>query len=742
MKWLNLDQQNLYGDVTEQAAQTLHQVADLCRRTFGFVADPFLRTDSFSCHTENRRGVLAAHGQKSDEGIIVIRFELARIPATARSSIADLLGACAQLGERVRLLPPAMESDGSCCIQAGIQIKAEPLGLSRETALLGELQNLDKLATLLQDSLPLTSYESLAQMFEKCTDILAPVLPLADTLHLPSLEEWASTTSEFLTCSLNVALVAPSPALGDLALASLASVLMKQGSSLGRLSASAMPAKGLVELAQRAPGVVSLPAASLNLAMNPYEITNEVPGVLASLSQLGRPAVFTGSFAQLQSVFHGGQGGGIDPLNPVIRRAPEGVPLELLARFSVRRTAQQKGGLSAGELDKISGEVLEALGQLPQEKQEEAIASLAWWGVNHHAAGSSRDISFPSRLADAAETFSGLSPAPRARRPASVQERYTRLLSDETAMLAFFSEQVVGQDQTLRELCRRLSAEALGRPLHQSLRFCCQGTPGTGKSASAALLARALGVPFVNIDAAGVTDQYSAGAMLLGSGRGIVMSHQPGKLEQAAKHHSGCVMEVSDLDHAPPVVRSYMADIFLQLLETGEAQSATGGLFTCSNLILVFTFNLPDGMDERLRRGIGFGGVPSRGDVKLLVRKELLRMFSPAFFSRMGEPIIFDPLDGPAVAAIIERELRTTIEIGCARLHFEVEEILLEKGLGEKVIASLDADLLSGGARVLIAHARSLATEALLELAPSQQVLRLEVVALEGNKIIIKAQRG
>jgi ATP-dependent Clp protease ATP-binding subunit ClpA len=308
-------------------------------------------------------------------------------------------------------------------------------------------------------------------------------------------------------------------------------------------------------------------------------------------------------------------------------------------------------------------------------------------------------------------------------------------------MYAFFAEQIIGQEQTLRELCRRLGAEALGRPLHQPLRLCCQGTPGTGKSASAALLARRLEVPFVNIDAAGVTDPHSAGAMLLGSGRGIVMSHQPGKLEQAAKHHSGCVLEISDLDHAPPTVCGYMADIFLQLLETGEAQSATGGVFPCSNLILVFTFNLPDGMDERLRRGIGFGGAPARSDLAPLVRKELLRIFSPAFFSRMGAPIIFDPLDGLALAAIIERELRGVLTAGCARLHLEVEEIILADGIGTQVVEFLDADLLNGGARVLIAQARALATQALLTLRTPVKGGRLVVSASPDGTIILQPQR-
>gem|GEM_PF-3002385 len=98
---------------------------------------------------------------------------------------------------------------------------------------------------------------------------------------------------------------------------------------------------------------------------------------------------------------------------------------------------------------------------------------------------------------------------------------------------------IVGQDRALKQLVHRLQTECLTRPAHQPVTYCAQGTPGTGKSQSAVLIAWRLNVPFVNIDAASMPDFSTACSQLLGAGRGIVMSHQPGRIEQVANHHCG-----------------------------------------------------------------------------------------------------------------------------------------------------------------------------------------------------------
>ena len=92
------------------------------------------------------------------------------------------------------------------------------------------------------------------------------------------------------------------------------------------------------------------------------------------------------------------------------------------------------------------------------------------------------------------ETLSGLCISPRSMRADEVQERFIRVLAG-PELLPFLKSRLLGQDQALEQLVLRLSTECLTRPLHQPLCYCAQGTPGTGKSESTALLAERLGLP-------------------------------------------------------------------------------------------------------------------------------------------------------------------------------------------------------------------------------------------------------
>ena len=169
---------------------------------------------------------------------------------------------------------------------------------------------------------------------------------------------------------------------------------------------------------------------------------------------------------------------------------------------------------------------------------------------------------FVSDAIAASETLGGLATRPRTGRDPHVQTHFVTQLTD-VALLPYLADKLYGQTPALTILVERLRTEVMARAHHQPMRYCAQGTPGTGKSCSAVMLADRLDVPYVNIDAASMPDYYTASAQLLGSGRGIVGSFQAGRLEQAAKHHRGCVVEVSDIDHAPPTVRGPLADLFL-----------------------------------------------------------------------------------------------------------------------------------------------------------------------------------
>jgi ATP-dependent Clp protease ATP-binding subunit ClpA len=243
------------------------------------------------------------------------------------------------------------------------------------------------------------------------------------------------------------------------------------------------------------------------------------------------------------------------------------------------------------------------------------------------------------------------------------------------------------------------------------------------------LLAQYLGIPYVNFDAASPPDLYSAKAQLEGSGRGIVGSHQAGRLEQCAKHHQGCVLEVSDIDHASPQVASGLGDIFLQCLETGEAQSATGTLFSAASVIFVFSINGPGGADEQVRKRLGFGDPPSPGEVTARVSEVIKNMLSSAFLSRIGTPIVFDPLEGKALALIEERAVERAARTAAGRLGIRVNAVEIEPSLGEWLVSTAGRGMVSHGARGLLEIARSHVAVAMAGIASCEGksgVLRLE----------------
>lgn len=330
------------------------------------------------------------------------------------------------------------------------------------------------------------------------------------------------------------------------------------------------------------------------------------------------------------------------------------------------------------------------------------------------AGGSADSAAFADRLRARTETFGAIGVRARFSRNPETQQRFQSKLTDR-GFIIHLSERLFGQDDALLAYVARLQEEVLTRPLHQPLAIALQGTPGTGKSESLALTAKWLGIPHVVIDVASIPDPYTGMAQLLGSGRGIVGSHQAGRLEQVAKHHLGAVVEIADIDHATPAVRSAIGDVFLQILQNGEAQSSIGNMFSCANLILGFSLNLPGGKDERAYQRIGFGNDPTMEDIRRDVQKEIKNMVSGAFLSRLGEPVLFAPLSDAAKIAIVRLALRDAMLTGLERLGLGGIAVSVDDAAAEGLSCGGNASAVTFGARGLVDMARSQVVKVLLD---------------------------
>lgn len=691
-------------------------------------------------------GILAVTGKTLEiqPDVLMLEMDLARIQGKIKLEAGRVFSLLSLLGDKTFLIGPVMDDSGMYTFRAGLKIQSGQLSMSRTTLLVVELQKINQLAELLQQELPTANLQGdkLREVYKNVKEFIEPVLPYENG-HSPEthLARWCAEIVDLHFSGLCQALVMQSVLQGKFVLACLAEVLSAKNSSLGHLILTTINPAKLPELLQKAPGVAVIPATAMSTGSNLYDRSNEIVSMLELLTYSTNPPLFVGEESQLQAVFHGGQGGKSDPLMPVVHYTPPISRSELI-RFGVIHEAGKHGGLTGAAIDTCIKELNECFADHGENEQVmlSVISACVSKAVKSSPPASHALKNLRETIGEKNNTFSGLSVRSRTSRKKNIQHNWTeKIISND--LFGYFTRSLFAQDEAIGNLCSRLQTEVLTRPPHQPLRYCAQGTPGIGKSESTVLLANLLGVPYVNIDAASIPDIYTGSAMLLGSGRGLVGSYQAGRLEQASKHQTGTVVEISDLDHARPEVRCALADLFLQVLETGEAQSASGAMFSCANMIFVFTINLPNGQDEYVRRSVGFGGSADSLEIRKRIIKELKKTFSTAFVSRMGKPVIFNPLTGSAKKKIIESACIKAIDESMKRLNVGISGISVTEDAIQQILTACSEMDMTSGARGIIETSRQMVADAVLnqlDTLTTHQNMHLELQFLTRLSISIK----
>jgi hypothetical protein len=715
---LNLIIQNPWGKAGP--LETLEQVADLTGKFMSAPVD--WPPDSSSFHILRERaksnpGIQEVYGRITAGQKLQVIVQLVSFRTGIRVS-DNFVEGLLEIFKAFQLADPPRPCDpGQREIWVEFQGEAAPLGPSRENAFLKKMETLNDAAKRLQAHIPLVITDlSLDMIYKEHAEYLKPVYPCSvDSANdLSIIKEWARQNHDFVAGQCSVAIVSSYPVLTHFGIAFMARDFLEKGSSLGLFFRNQLTPQLLLELASKAPGSIVIPADRLTIGSNLYNIGIEVRAMFSSLSDMGKALIFTGTYEELQSVLGGGQGGGSDPLKPVVRRIPE-VPMEILVQYAIHSECRHYGGLSLADEQKLVKEISDVLEKDSLEMQYHLLCRLVarTLGDRHRGIADASDslASFRDQLKTPTETLSGLGYRPKSLRAPHVQKHFLQVLND-PELPGFFKSRIIGQDKALGQLITKLLDMVSTGKLHEPLCYLAEGTTGTGKSESARLLARALGIPLKRIDAASMADHYSANAKLRGSGRGIVGSYESGVLEKAAKDHLGVVVEIRDLDHAPVHIRKNLAAEFLEILEEGEAESGTGAIFSCANIIFVFTINLPDGRDEKLRRGFGFGQGPTHIEVQSDVIKEVKSLFSPAFLGRVGEPILFDDLSHVTLAVVVEKAINSAIQTAAERYSVSIGKVEMEDGLGMSIVVSSHLANAALGARSFIHLGRSLAAKA------------------------------
>lgn len=721
------------------ASISVNQLKDVIRRHVSFTLFPALSGSGFYGAREEASGgsgILSANAYLTGDGNIIVSLGVLRASGNPAGSYIRLLEILGNLGENVWL-----QQRGKDFYEVAFRVEAAPMGITRMERVSKKVAEIAEVAGVLQEMVvtPDDNHVKLAEKYDKVKNFLKPILPLKDNVAPGNaMTKRAGEVMRLLDAGISVAITSEQRIVTDFFMASLATRMMKEGTSLGLYIEGMLQSRGIPDLISKAPGIVAIPSVALSLGTNIYDRAGEMDVIMSVIAEKGTPVLFTGSYPEHQGVFGSGQGSQANPLHPaIVHLDKKDIVFISLLEFALDRCSAGMIPLTPERAVKIRGNMMKLYksGELKSDNLD-----LMYPLVKSNIKG--EEAEFPltfDLLSSLRESFRGLRVKASRKRDDNLQQKFFIEMRS-GSFQAYLAENLIGQQFALDEAVRRLWSEFLTRPATQPVRMVLQGTPGTGKSEFSLRVAEYFKIPHVSIDTASMQSHHEASSLLLGSGRGIVQSYMPGKLEVMAKHHEGCVVECADLDHCEPSIRGYIADLFLHILDKGYAQTATGETISCANLIIIFTINLPGGKDETVLKGMGFNSVVSREEVLSRTVKEIKAMFSGAFVSRTGRPILFKPFSTDEKAAIFEMALHKSIATSLANMKSDISEVIVSEGVGLTILQDVELPDEAAGARGLYDLAREKATDLVVAnferiISPGGNILEISVD--EANQLLI-----
>jgi len=199
-------------------------------------------------------------------------------------------------------------------------------------------------------------------------------------------------------------------------------------------------------------------------------------------------------------------------------------------------------------------------------------------------------------------------------------------------------EQIIGQDEAIEKVCRRLQMAyaGLGKRRGPMAVFLFLGSTGVGKTQFSKSLAKFLfgsESDMIRFDMSEYMEEHSV-AKFIGSPPGYVGHEEEGLLTGNLRTKPHSIVLFDDIEKAHPRI----FDLFLQIFDEGRLSDSKGRTVDAKNAIFIMTSNIS------VQKHVGFRD-QEREKSDSGVYGDVEQMFRPEFINRIDEQIVFRSLD-------------------------------------------------------------------------------------------------
>lgn len=255
------------------------------------------------------------------------------------------------------------------------------------------------------------------------------------------------------------------------------------------------------------------------------------------------------------------------------------------------------------------------------------------------------------------------------------------------AMEKELTAKVIGQDEAVTAISKALrrSRADLKDPARPIGSFIFLGPTGVGKTFLARTLAELMfgdAEALIQIDMSEYMEKFTS-SRLIGSPPGYVGHDEGGQLSEAVRRRPYSVILFDEIEKAHPDIMHLM----LQILEEGKITDSLGRKVDFRNTIIIMTSNVGAELIKK-QNTLGFGAASLEGNHDAMREKimdETKKVFKPEFLNRLDDIVVFQTLQKPMLAKIIDLEVAKVVaRIKAKDIHIKLDnkahEFLMDKG--------------------------------------------------------------